>query len=90
MKKGKIKVGNVTVEVPIPENMADLLTLVSSEDDLFYLASRGFDQVRRTHLLSIQHNGVKKKALQVRATNYWYQHQKRFEDRPALNIPKRG
>lgn len=80
MKKGKIMVGNVSLNVPIPENMADLLTLVGSEDDLFYLASRGFDQVRRTHLLSLQKNEWKKKALQIRATNYWYQHQKKFED----------
>lgn len=64
----------------MPKTMEELKELVGNPEDLLYLALRGFDQVRRTHLKTYsQRKGVTKAMVQARANAYWYQHQKKFD-----------
>ena len=79
MKTVKISVGSdLKVKVHIPESLNEVRQFVSDEQDLLYLANRGLDQVRRTHLLSIRKSGATKKEVQARAYEYQYHRQTRY------------
>ncbi len=90
MKTKKINVGKFRgVSMPFPEDLDELRTMVGTDEDLFYIAMRGFDQVRRTHLLTLaKREGTLKKEVESRAKNYWYTHQKNFE--LNLDMKQRG
>ena len=80
MKTQIMKVGDLGIKAPLPETMKELEDFVGSPEDLFYLALRGFDQVRRTHLKQYsQRKGVTKAMVESRAQNYWYRHRKTFD-----------
>ena len=80
MKTQTIKVGKLKIKAPMPKTMEELRDYVGTPEDLLYLALRGFDQVRRTHLLTYSKGkGVTKAMVQDRARSYWYQHQKKFD-----------
>ena len=87
MKTKKINVGKFRViPVPFPENLDELRSMVNSEEDLFYLALRGFDQVRRTHLATIaKYKGTLKREVADRAKHYYYTHKKRFDSDLNMN-----
>ncbi len=71
------------VRVPVCESMKELKAFVGDDLDIFYLASRGFDQMRRTRLARLRKDGTSKKDIHRMARFYQYNRR-----RPALNIPK--
>ncbi len=78
MKTRVINVFDVKdVKVPDPVSMTELRELVSDQEDLFYLAHRGFDQVRRTHLTALRKRGMSTKFVRDAARAYHYHRQSR-------------
>ena len=73
MKTRTITVGDIKdVEVPDPESILDLRKMVSDRRDILYLARRGFDQVRRTHLLRLAKQGKSERFVRDAARDYHY------------------
>ncbi len=67
------------IDAPQPENMDELRKFVGDEGDLFFLALRGFDQVRmtflRTQIMKGTLSGVSIRRL---AKLYHYHRQTKF------------
>ncbi|KKL75534.1 hypothetical protein LCGC14_2053880 [marine sediment metagenome] len=73
MKTRLINVGEVEdIEVLDPENMEDIRRLTSDRRDLFHLASRGFDQCRRSYLMRVIKRGESERFVRDAARDYHY------------------
>jgi len=77
MRKRAITVGGAELHIPYPENMDELRERVDSEEDLFQVALRGWDQTFRTYLLNRKKAGDSKAELIRRARRYVYRTQQR-------------
>ncbi|KKN88124.1 hypothetical protein LCGC14_0251960 [marine sediment metagenome] len=80
MKTRRMKIHNMKIEAPQPETMDELREFVSDEDDLFFLALRGFDQVRMTFLRTqIMKGSLSRVSIRRLAKLYHYHRQTKFQ-----------